>query len=78
MARRAKKTNPPLRKRLTAATRSASLLRGREQDIALIDKLIDRIDQGGSTLVISGEPGIGKSALLEVAKNRASDTAPSS
>jgi DNA-binding CsgD family transcriptional regulator/tetratricopeptide (TPR) repeat protein len=73
MARRAKKTNPPLRKRLTAATRSASLLRGREQDIALIDKLIDRIDQGGSTLVISGEPGIGKSALLEVAKHRASE-----
>jgi DNA-binding CsgD family transcriptional regulator len=48
-------------------------LQGREQDIALIDRLIDRIDQGGSTLVIGGEPGIGKSALLEVAKDRASE-----
>jgi len=43
-------------------------LQGRETEIALIDQLLDRIDQGGSTLVISGEPGIGKSALLEAAK----------
>ena len=48
-------------------------MQGREQDIALIDHLIDRIDQGGSTLVISGEPGIGKSALLEVARHRANE-----
>ena len=47
------------------------VLQGREDDIALIEHLIDRIDQGGSTLIISGEPGIGKSALLEVAKHRA-------
>jgi predicted ATPase len=74
MTRRAKKTQLPLRKRRTGATPSASLvLRGREQDVALIDRLIDRIDQGGSTLVISGEPGIGKSALLEVARQRASE-----
>jgi AAA ATPase domain len=74
MARRAKKTYLPQRKRRAGATRSASpVLQGREQDVALIDHLIDRIDQGGSTLVISGEPGIGKSALLEVAKRRASN-----
>ena len=74
MTRRAKKTRLPLRKRRAGATRSASLvLQGREQDIALIDRLIDRIDQGGSTLVISGEPGIGKSALLEVARHRAGE-----
>jgi DNA-binding CsgD family transcriptional regulator len=74
MARRAKKTDLPLRKRRTAVTQSVSLvLQGRQQDIALIDHLIDRIDQGGSTLVISGEPGIGKSALLEVARHRASE-----
>src|SRR6201989_1728962 len=72
MTRRAKKTRLPLRKRRAGAPRSASLvLRGREQDVALIDRLIDRIDQGGSTLVISGEPGIGKSALLKVARHRA-------
>jgi len=38
-----------------------------------MDHLIDRIDQGGSTLVISGEPGIGKSALLEIARRRAGE-----
>ena len=50
-----------------------NVLQGREQDIALIDRLIERIDRGGSTLVITGEPGIGKSALLEVAKRQASE-----
>src|ERR1700744_6789256 len=62
------------RKRHASVARSMPLvLQGREQDIALIDRLIDRIDQGGSTLVISGEPGIGKSALLDVARHRASE-----
>lgn len=74
MARQAKKANLPLRKRRTGETRSAHLaLQGREQEISLIEDLIDRIDRGGSTLVISGEPGIGKSALLEVAKHRAGE-----
>ncbi|MCW2085900.1 UNVERIFIED_ORG: DNA-binding CsgD family transcriptional regulator/tetratricopeptide (TPR) repeat protein [Bradyrhizobium japonicum] len=64
----------PLPKLSTGVTRHAShVLQGREQDIALIDRLIDQIDQGGSTLVLSGEPGIGKSALLEVAKHRANE-----
>ncbi|MEZ2126483.1 MULTISPECIES: AAA family ATPase [unclassified Sinorhizobium] len=71
MAKRAKETPLPLRKQRRGAVHSASqFLQGREQDIAVIDHLIERIDQGGSTLVISGEPGIGKSALLEVAKHR--------
>src|SRR5262245_17557928 len=74
MATRAKKTSLPLRKRRTGAIRSGSLiLQGREQDIALIDQLINRIDQGGSALIISGEPGIGKSALLDVARHRATE-----
>ncbi len=46
-------------------------MQGRETEIALINQLLDRIDQGGSSLVISGAPGIGKSALLEEAKSRA-------
>lgn len=46
-------------------------LEGREKEIALIDRLIQRIDRGGATLVITGEPGIGKSALLEEARRRA-------
>jgi predicted ATP-dependent serine protease len=72
MVKRAKKT--PLRRRKPPAgvTRLARpLLQGREQDVALVDHLLDRIDRGGSTLVINGEPGIGKSALLAAAKYRA-------
>ena len=44
---------------------------GRETEIALIDRFLDQIDQGGATFFISGAAGIGKSALLEEAKNRA-------
>ena len=44
-------------------------MQGREAEIALIDRLLERIDQGGSTLIISGAPGIGKSALLDEAKS---------
>jgi DNA-binding CsgD family transcriptional regulator/tetratricopeptide (TPR) repeat protein len=74
MAKRGKKADLRLRKRRTGTARSAfNVLQGREQDIALIDRLIERIDRGGSTLVITGEPGIGKSALLEVAKHQASE-----
>jgi DNA-binding CsgD family transcriptional regulator len=74
MARRRKKADLRLRKRRTGTARSTfNVLQGREQDMALIGRLIDRIDQGGSTLVISGEPGIGKSALLEVARHQASE-----
>lgn len=73
MAKRAKKTHLPLQTQRTGADNSAPhVLQGREQDIALIDHLIERVDQFGSALVISGEPGIGKSALLEVAKLRGS------
>lgn len=74
MAKRAKKADPRPRKRAVATARSAvDGLQGREQEIALIDRLIERIDRGGSTLVITGEPGIGKSALLDVAKHRADE-----
>lgn len=74
MAKPAKKTPlPPRRRRARAARPSSDVLQGRQQDIALIDRLIDRIDQGGSTLVISGEPGVGKSALLDVAKRHADE-----
>jgi DNA-binding CsgD family transcriptional regulator len=71
MAKPTKKPRSPQRKQRASAQPASLVLQGREQDIALIHHLIDRIDQGGSTLVISGEPGIGKSALLEVAKHRA-------
>src|SRR5580658_6900363 len=51
------------------AIESAGLgLQGREQDIALVEQLIARVDQGGRTLVVTGEPGIGKTALLAIAQ----------
>ncbi|UFX47566.1 AAA family ATPase [Bradyrhizobium sp. 41S5] len=52
--------------------RAASpVLYGREDDIAIIDGLLDRVRDGGAALLVSGEPGIGKTALLEVAQARA-------
>ncbi|MFQ3456666.1 AAA family ATPase [Bradyrhizobium sp. UFLA01-814] len=72
MAKRPKNTALPLQKQRDHIPRSSPpFLLGREAEIALIDQLLDRIDQGGATLFISGAPGIGKSALLEEAKNRA-------
>jgi hypothetical protein len=67
MSKRGSRTGLPQQKPSVGVAR----LHGREKDIALVDRLIERIDQGGSALVISGEPGIEKSALLEVAKHRA-------
>ena len=72
MAKRLKRTPLPRPKQSEGAPRSrAPSLQGRETELALIDQLLDRIHQGGSTLVVSGAPGIGKSALLEEAKSRA-------
>src|SRR5262245_38724655 len=72
MAKRPKISALPRQKQRDRIPRSsAPFLLGRETEIALIDQLLDRIDQGGATLFISGAPGIGKSALLEEAKNRA-------
>jgi DNA-binding CsgD family transcriptional regulator len=74
MVKRGKKADLRLRQGRTSSVRSAfNVLRGREQDIALIGRLIERIDRGGSTLVITGEAGIGKSALLDVARRQASE-----
>ena len=76
MTKRPKKTALPRPEQREGAPRSrAPSLQGRETEIALIDQLLSRIDLGGSTLVISRAPGIGKSALLEEAKNRARDAA---
>src|SRR5271170_605723 len=49
----------------------ASRLYGRETDVALISGLIDRVRDIGGALMIGGEPGVGKSALLEAARDLA-------
>ncbi len=42
-------------------------LLGRDAEIELLASLLDEIQGGGGALVLSGEPGIGKSRLLAVA-----------
>ena len=61
MAKRLKKLSLPRQKeRAPIPGSGVPTLLGRETEIALIDQLLDRIDQGGATLFISGAAGIGK------------------
>src|SRR5690348_10236886 len=46
-------------------------LLGRDAEVALLAALLDGIGTGGGALVLSGEPGIGKSRLLSVAADLA-------
>src|ERR1700757_924214 len=56
-----------------AATTAPGSLLGRERDLAELYTLVDGIEDRGGALVIRGEAGIGKSALLAAAKERASE-----
>src|SRR4051812_27831804 len=54
------------------ARRSASELFGREQELSILTALVDRSIGGhGGALVVSGEAGVGKSALLAEVAGRA-------
>ncbi len=44
---------------------------GREVESKLLDSLLGRVADGGGALIFRGEPGIGKSALLDRARERA-------
>jgi DNA-binding CsgD family transcriptional regulator len=46
---------------------------GRERELGVLDGLVDAVGDGGGALVVWGEPGIGKSALLAMASRRATD-----
>jgi hypothetical protein len=48
---------------------ASPVLYGRDDDITLINELIDRVRDAGSAMVVSGEPGIGKSTLLDAAQD---------
>jgi DNA-binding CsgD family transcriptional regulator len=50
---------------------TASLLYGRDQELAHLSDLIDRVSDRGGALVLRGEAGIGKSALISQAAARA-------
>jgi DNA-binding CsgD family transcriptional regulator len=51
----------------------ASELLGRASEIGAVELLLARIGDGGGSLLVLGDPGIGKSALVEVATRRAAD-----
>jgi DNA-binding CsgD family transcriptional regulator len=54
-----------------AQGKSATRLFGREREIAFVQDLINRAGSTGSSLVVRGEAGIGKSSLLAEAASRA-------
>ena len=52
---------------------ASSELVGRAPEIARIDAVLGHLHDGGGALVVRGEAGIGKSALLDHARERASE-----
>ncbi|HEV7515266.1 MAG TPA: AAA family ATPase, partial [Thermoanaerobaculia bacterium] len=55
-----------------AVTRGLTPLVGRQQDLAVLLRCLDRVNAGrGQTVLLSGEPGIGKSRLVQMLKERA-------
>ena len=52
---------------MSIAAGNAGPLLGRDAEIERLTSLLDGIGEGGGALVLSGEPGIGKSRLLAVA-----------
>ncbi|HEX6702479.1 MAG TPA: AAA family ATPase [Gaiellaceae bacterium] len=52
---------------------ASRLLLGRDRELARLYALVDRIEERGGALVVRGEAGIGKSALLAAAQERALD-----
>ena len=51
----------------------AEVLVGRSGELALIGAFVERACTGGDTLLLFGEPGAGKTALLDAAAGAASD-----
>ena len=51
----------------------ASELVGRASEIAVVESLLAGIADGGGSLLVLGDPGIGKSALVGAASRRAAD-----
>src|SRR5216684_7652324 len=57
---------------LTPRSRSRNtVLVGREPELEIVEDLLEGVAEGGGTLIVRGEPGIGKSALLAEASARA-------
>ena len=64
---------PPYRRRWMATERPAEVLHGRRDEREVLDRLLEAVRDGQSrVLVMTGEPGVGKTALLESAIGSAS------
>jgi class 3 adenylate cyclase/tetratricopeptide (TPR) repeat protein len=58
-----------------AVHRGLTPLVGRQQDLAVLLRCLDRVKAGrGQTVLLSGEPGIGKSRLVQMLKEHAKGT----
>jgi DNA-binding CsgD family transcriptional regulator/tetratricopeptide (TPR) repeat protein len=53
-----------------ASTESAPQIIGREHELEVLTAAVDAAAEGGSALAVCGEPGIGKSVLIEAAARR--------
>ena len=49
----------------------ATVLAGRDEDLGVIEAFLDEASAGGAALLLTGEPGVGKTALLDAAQERA-------
>ena len=49
----------------------ATALAGRDGDLGVIQAFLDEVSTGGAALLLTGEPGMGKTALLDAAQERA-------
>jgi len=59
--------------RMGQAMPAVTSLFGRESETHVLAELIDHLQDHGGSLVVSGEPGVGKAALLREASTRAQD-----
>ena len=50
-----------------------TVLVGREPELGIVEDLFEQVSERGGALIVRGEPGIGKSALLAEASVRAED-----
>src|SRR3954453_3452853 len=58
----------------TVSASRLTVLRGRRNECAALDRVLDELRRGHSAvLVLRGQPGIGKSALLDYAAHAAKD-----
>ena len=56
---------------LAAEAMIATALAGRDGDLGVIQAFLDEASAGGAALLLTGEPGVGKTALLDAAQERA-------